>query len=95
MKKIKYFMSAVLALMLIANAGIDAGRYSKKRSAEKAALKSMIKTFDVEGGGGIKPSINACFPINGLGWICDFSLTGPNGEAARGSHFFTYEDLAQ
>jgi hypothetical protein len=94
MKKIKYFMSAVLALMLITNAGIDFGRWTKKHAAEAAALKSMAATFDVEGGGGIKPKINACFPIEGLGWVCDFELNGPNGEHARGSHFFTFKDLA-
>lgn len=91
----KKFLVVLAALMLIANAGLDLGRYRAKYKAEQAALKALVANFDVEGGGGIKPKVNACFPINGLGWICDFSLTGPNGESARGSHFFTYEDLAQ
>lgn len=90
----KKFIAAIFALTLVANAGYDVARWTKKHAAEAAALKSMTAAFDVEGGGGIKPKINACFPIEGLGWVCDFELNGPNGEHARGSHFFTFKDLA-
>lgn len=91
----KKFLVVLVTLMLSANAGLDLARYSRKHSVVAKAQTLASVQFDQEGSGGVKPRINDCFPIKGLGWVCDFSVLSDGKEAARGTHFFTTEDLSK
>lgn len=94
LNSIQRIVGGVFVLMLILNAGYDFSRWSRKRSVENVVTRQLTQ-METLSGGKVSAKLYNCYPITGLGWVCDIEVSAEGqGGHLRGSKFFSNQELS-